>query len=136
MKPEIYLRVVLEVEENSVSSPPRLPLSDDNGGHDLLPQLGLTLLDGTRARAMGPWSENLFTKRAAKPFIKDSRHDHVTSGGSGKPVQPGSTSNDRNDVDVLGTRVVSAVHDGADREGQSHTELVAGRATTTATTHF
>jgi hypothetical protein len=39
-------------------------------------------------------------------------------------------------VEVLGTRVVSAVHDGADREGQSHTELVAGRATTTATTHF
>jgi len=47
VKPEIYLRVVLEVEENSVSSPPRLPLSDDNGGHDLLPELGLTLLDGT-----------------------------------------------------------------------------------------
>jgi len=75
---------------------------------------------------MGPWSENLFTKRAAKPFIKDSRHDHVTSGGSGKPVQPGSTSNDRNDVDVLGTRVVSAVHDRSDGEGKRHAVLGSG----------
>lgn len=41
----------------------------------------------------------------------------------------------RTHVEVLGTRVVGAVHDGTDREGQSHTELVAGRATATATTH-
>jgi hypothetical protein len=46
----VYLRVVLEVEENSVPSPPRLPLSDDNGRHDLLPEFGLTLLDGTVSR--------------------------------------------------------------------------------------
>ena len=127
MKPEIYLRVVLEVEENSVSSPPRLPLSDDNGGHDLLPELGLTLLDGAIEK------ENEGLLLADNPFDKfccsslsDSRHDHVTGSGGGKPVQSGSTSDNGNDVDVLGTRVVSAVHNRSDGEGQRHAVLGSG----------
>lgn len=56
----------------------------------------------------------------------NSRHDHVTGSGSGKPVQPGSTSDDRDDVDVLGTRVVGAVHDRSDGEGERHAVLGSG----------
>lgn len=41
------LRVVFKVQEDTVPSPPGLSLPDDDGGHDLLPQFGLTLLDGS-----------------------------------------------------------------------------------------
>ena len=51
---------------------------------------------------------------------------HVTGGGSRQPVQPGTTPDDGDDVQVLGSRVVSAVHDGADGEGKSHSELGTG----------
>lgn len=38
--------VVLKVEVNTVSASPGLGLAHNNGGHDLLSELGLTLLDG------------------------------------------------------------------------------------------
>src|SRR5436190_21103294 len=41
-----HTSVVLEVEENTIKSFPRLGLSDDDGRVDLFPQLGLPLLDG------------------------------------------------------------------------------------------
>lgn len=79
--------VVLEVEVDTVSPAPGLALADDNGGHDLLAQLGLTLLDGG--------------------------HDHVTDTGSGQTVQTGTGTSDGNDVQVASTGVVAAVHHGA-----------------------
>mmetsp|Transcript_22712 Transcript_22712/g.90108 ORF Transcript_22712/g.90108 Transcript_22712/m.90108 type:complete len:201 (+) Transcript_22712:968-1570(+) len=39
-------RVVLEVDDEALLSPPGLALADDDGGHDFLAQLGLALLDG------------------------------------------------------------------------------------------
>lgn len=79
--------VVLEVQEDTVSPAPGLALADDNGGHDLLAELGLSLLDGG--------------------------HDHVTDTGSGETVQAGTNTADGNDVQVASTGVVAAVHHSA-----------------------
>lgn len=70
-------RVVLEVEERPVLPPEGLPLPDDDGGHDLFPQLGLALLDGGE--------------------------DHVAGGGGGEPVQAPADAADGDDVQVLGS---------------------------------
>ena len=78
--------VVLEVQEDTVESLPGLGLADDNGGVDLLSQLRLSLLDGG--------------------------HDHVTDTTSGQTVQAGTDTLDGDDVQVTGTGVVGAVHDG------------------------
>lgn len=41
--------VVLEVQEDTVGALPGLGLADDDGGVDLLSELGLSLLDGGHA---------------------------------------------------------------------------------------
>ena len=79
--------VILKVEEDTVTSPPGLALADNDGGHDLLPELRLSLLDGG--------------------------HDHVTGTTSGQAVKTRTDTLDGDDVQVAGTRVVAAVHDGA-----------------------
>lgn len=89
--------VVLEVEEDTVTTPPGLALANDDSGHDLLSELGLTLLDG---------SDN-----------------HVTGGGGRETVKTSTNAVDGNDEQVLGTRVVGAVHDGTDWQSQGHSEL-------------
>jgi hypothetical protein len=100
--------VVLEVEENTVPPAPRLSLPDDDGGVDLLTELRLTLLDGCK--------------------------EVVTDAGSGEPVKAGTNVTDGNDVQVLCTSVVGAVHDSADGECQGNPELLAGDET--AAGHF
>jgi hypothetical protein len=77
--------VVLEVEEDTVCSPPGLALADDDSGHDLLPELRLSLLDGG--------------------------HDHVTDTGGGQTVETCTDALDGDDVEVTGAGVVAAVHD-------------------------
>ena len=79
--------IVLKVEVDAVGTAPGLALADHNGGHDLLPQLGLTLLDGG--------------------------HDHVTDTGGGKTVQTSTDTLHRDDVQVTGAGVVAAVEHGA-----------------------
>lgn len=79
--------VVLEVEVDTVGTSPGLALTDNNGGHDLLPELGLTLLDGS--------------------------HDHVTDTRGGETVETGTDTLHRDDVKVTGTGVVAAVEHGA-----------------------
>ena len=61
-------------------------MPDNDGGVDLLSQLGLSLLDGG--------------------------HDHVTDTAGGQAVQAGTDTLDGDDVQVAGTGVVGAVHDG------------------------
>lgn len=82
-----HTSIVLEVQVHAIRSPPGLALSDDNGGHDLLPELRLSLLDG--------------------------RHDHVANTGSRQTVQARTDALDGDDVQVAGARVVAAVHDGS-----------------------
>lgn len=64
---------------------PRLTLTNNNSRHNLLTQLGLTLLD--------------------------RGHNHITSRSSWETVQTGTSAEHGNHVQVLGTRVVSTVHD-------------------------
>ena len=81
-----HTSVVLEVEENTVEALPGLGLSDNDGGVDLLSQLRLSLLDG--------------------------RDDHVTDTAGGHTVKTSTNTLDGDDVQVSGTGVVGAVHDG------------------------
>lgn len=97
--------VVLKVKEDAVRSPPWLALADNHGGHNLLPQLWLSLLD--------------------------SCHDHVTGTASGQTVESRADSLDRDDVQIAGARVIAAVHDGSDRQTKGHLELVTGGRTST-----
>lgn len=78
--------VILEVQENTISSLPRLRLSNNNSRHDLLSQLRLSLLD--------------------------SRHNHVTDTTSWQTVETRTDTLDGDDVEISGSAVVAAVHDG------------------------
>ena len=80
-----HTSVVLEVQEDTVGPLPGLGLPDDDGGVDLLAELGLSLLDGG--------------------------HDHVTDTTSGQSVQAGTDTLDGDDVQVSGAGVVGTVHD-------------------------
>jgi hypothetical protein len=132
-----HTSVVLEVEEDTVCSPPWLALADNDGGHDLLPQLRLSLLDGG--------------------------HDHVSRTTSRQTVKTRTNTLDGDDVQVAGAGVVAAIHDGSavlplaniprrvcdsmrerrfgeavafgenvHRQTESHLELVTGGRTSTA----
>jgi hypothetical protein len=78
--------VVLEVQENTVGSSPWLWLSDDNSWHDLLSQLRLSLLDGS--------------------------HNHISDTPSWQTVKTRTDTLNGNDVEISGSAVVAAVHDG------------------------
>jgi hypothetical protein len=73
------------------------PEAKDGSKRTLLPELGLTLLDGG--------------------------HHHVAGGGGGQPVEAGTDALDGDDVKVLGTGVVGAVHHGADGQTEGNPEL-------------
>jgi len=77
--------VIFKVKEDAVPSTPSLPLADNYGGHDLLPQLGFPLLDCS--------------------------HEHVANTAGGQPVKTPMNTLDGYNVQVLGARVVSTVHD-------------------------
>lgn len=102
--------VVLEVDEGAVLASVGLALADDDGGHDLLPELGLSLLHGG--------------------------HEHVPDGGCWEAVQAPADPVDGDHEEILGPRVVRAVHDGADGETQGDAELAAAAATATSLGHL
>src|ERR1700712_3092035 len=77
--------IVLKVQVDAVCSPPWLGLSNDNSGHDLLPQLRLSLLDGG--------------------------HDHVSNTGGGQTIEAGTDTLDGDDVEISGAGVIAAIHD-------------------------
>lgn len=79
--------VVLEVQEDTVGAAPGLALANNDSGHNLLSEFGLSLLD--------------------------SSHDHVSDTSGGKTVQAGTDTLHGDDVQVASTGVVAAVHHGA-----------------------
>jgi len=81
-----HTRIVLKVEIDTVCSPPWLALSDHDRRHDFFPQFWLALLD--------------------------CGHHHVTSTGGWQAVQSRTKAFDRDDVEVTGSGVVAAIHDG------------------------
>ena len=92
-----------EVHVDTILAAPGLALADDDGGHDLLPEVELTLFDGG--------------------------HDHVADAGGRQAVEPTLDALDGDDVEVLGARVVRAVHGRCHGETQRHAELVPRRTT-------
>jgi len=76
--------IILEVELVALSSSVALSLSNNNGGKHLLSEFGLTLLDRSQEK--------------------------LTDGTLRKSVESGTDHSDGNDVQVLGSSVVSAVH--------------------------
>ena len=77
--------LTLEVEEVTFSSADGLALANDDSRHNLLPELGLSLLD--------------------------TSEEHVTNGTGGEAVKSGTSNSAGNHIQVLSSSVVSAVHD-------------------------
>jgi len=93
----------LKVQEDTVLAPPRLLLADHHGGHHLLPQLGLPLLNG-------------------------GQH-HVAYRRGRQAVKHALDALNRDDVQVLSARVVGAVDHSTNGEREGSPELVAGGTT-------
>ena len=55
--------------------------------------------------------------------LLDRGNNHVTGSRGGQSVQSRTNAKDGNDEQVLGTRVISAVHNCADWQSQRHAEL-------------
>jgi len=94
--------VVLEVDEQTFVTSPLLSLADDDGGHDLLTELGLAFLDG---------GEN-----------------HVTGARLRETIEAGAPAVHGDDVKVFAARIVSAIHGGGNLETARHTHLAAGES--------
>jgi hypothetical protein len=116
--------IVLKVEENTVSAAPGLALTNNNTSHNcdkraylamhahstlfaiiqltLLSQFGLTLLD-----------------RADK---------HITTTSGRESVETTLDVADSDNIQVLGTRVIGAVHNSTNGKTEGHTVLCAGNA--------
>ena len=101
--------VVFEVNEDTILSSPGFALTDNNGGGNLLSQFRFSLLDGS--------------------------HDHVSDTGGRQAVQTTTNTAHGKDVQVLGTSVVSAVHDSGNGQSQCLSELVACSSSSSSLTH-
>ena len=98
-------QLTFEVEEVPFSPADCLALADDHGLQHLLPELGLTLLDGSQ--------------------------EHVADGARGEAVQSGTDASAGNHVQVLGSGVVSAVHHGRHGERVRNLQLDSVATSTT-----
>ena len=81
----------------ALSSADTLALADDHSLQHLFPELGLTLLNGGQ--------------------------EHVTDGACGEAVKPGADASASDHVQVLGSSVVRAVHDGSDGQRVRNLQL-------------
>jgi len=87
-----------------------LPLTNHHGWDYLLSKFGLSFLDRC--------------------------HYHVSNGSCWHSVQSGTESSHRNHVQILGTSIVGAVHDGCDWQTQRNTELSSGRTSASSLRHL
>ena len=81
----------------------------------LLAELGLTLLHGGHEHISRAYA----VSRSSEP-----------STASRESVQTSTPASDRNDVQILGTRVISTVDHSAHRETKAHSEFVSSSTTT------
>jgi len=103
-------RVVFKVEKLAVFSPERFPLSDHHSRHNFLAEFWLALLD--------------------------SGKDHVATASGGQTVQTSTNASNSDDVQVLGTCVISAVDDCSHWETQGNAELRSCGTSTSSLRHF
>ena len=101
--------ITFKVHEDTILSAPGLALADNDSRHDLLPEIRLSLLD--------------------------CGHDHISNAGGREPIEAALDSLHRDDVKVLRTRVVGAVHGCRHGETQRHPELVSGGPSATCKFH-
>jgi len=90
--------VVFEVEDDTVLTAVALALANNDAGHDLLAEGGVTLLDGA--------------------------HADITDSGGGETVEAAAVAPGGDEVEVLSTGVVAAVDDGTDGKSKRDLELV------------
>lgn len=102
--------IVLKENEDTILPSPWLSLSDNDSRHDLLSQFRLTLLD--------------------------SGHEHVTNTGGWQSVQSTLDTLDRDDIQVLGTRVISTVHDSTNWQSSRQSEFGTSSTTSSSLGHF
>ena len=102
--------VVLEVEEVTLTSADGLALSDDDGGHDLLSEFWLTLLD--RAE------------------------EHIADGARWQAGKTWADTGDGKHIQVLSTGVIGAVHNGCDGQTVRDLQLDAGTRSTSLCAHI
>ena len=117
----------LEVEEHAVLSSPALSLSHHDGGHDygiiapfqrnkpFLRSSGLPFF--TEAMNISPGPKQLLQKREKPTASRES-------------VQTSTPASDGNNVQILGTGVIGTVDHSADRETETHSELVSSSTST------
>ena len=96
------IQQTFKIHVDAVLSAPWLALADDDGGHDLLPQVGLALFYGG--------------------------HDHVPDASGGKAVKTALDPLHGDDVKVLRPRVIGTVNRRRHRQTQRHPELVPRRS--------
>ena len=104
------VQLTFEVQLVTLSAAERLALSDDNSRHDLLSEFGLTLLHASQ--------------------------EQLTDGTLGESAHAGTDLGDGDDVQVLGTGVVSAVHDTKGRQTCGNSKLDAGSSSSGSFAHF
>ena len=92
-----HTSVVFEVEVVTFASAESLSLSDEDGGEDLLTEIGLTLPDGSE--------------------------EHVTDGAAGEAVQAATGGGHGDHEQGLGTGVVSAVNNCSGWETRRNLQL-------------
>merc|ERR1712184_213323 len=102
--------VIFEVNGGTILSVKRLRLPNDDTWHDLFPKFRLTFLDGA--------------------------HDHVADGGCWHSVESTFVTDDGDDVQVFGTGVVGAVHDGGNWKGERDMEFASQRTSSSSLRHF
>ena len=119
--------LTLEVEEHAVLSSPALSLSHHDGGHDY----GI----------IAPFQRNKpFLRSSGLPFFteamnispgpKQSSHKREKPTASRESVQTSTPASDGNNVQILGTGVIGTVDHSADRETETHSELVSSSTST------
>ena len=93
-----FAKLTLKVEHAPVFPPELLSLSNNDRRHDFLTKLWLTLLD--------------------------CGYEHIANASSRQSVQSSANAINGNDVKVLGTSVVGAVHNCRNRKTKSDLEFV------------
>ena len=101
--------VVLEIDLVALSSSEGFALSDDDSWHDLLSEFWLTLLDGSQ--------------------------EQLADGTLGESVKTSADHGDGDDIQVLGTGVVSAVHHAKGWQTSRNSKLDARSSTSCSFAH-
>lgn len=105
----------LKVEENAIATAPGFPLPDNDG------RVNCRVQRCEQNKANNEPRRTLLAE--VRLAALDGGHNHVARAGSRETVEARLDLVDGNDVQVLGTAVVGAVDDGADRQTEGHLEL-------------